>query len=269
MLPHPRFILLWVILLGGLIPLITMGNGNHNNAHSSTELTVLAAASMTEAVSKLASIYEKKHPDIRILPTYASSGALQKQIEAGAPGDLFLSAGEKEMSQLVQAHLIHQQLHKPLLSNQLVLIVPATNTKVDQFADLKHPTVKQIIIGQPTTVPAGRYAKQTLDTLHLTTSIHGKLIYAGDVRQVFASVQTGNADAGLVYRSDTRKKKNIRIVDTAPAESHEPIRYPIGVLSHTKHPKEAQAFYNWLQGETALGVFHQAGFQIRGASISP
>ncbi|SDX05526.1 molybdate transport system substrate-binding protein [Marininema mesophilum] len=257
---HSIFTLLILIGCALFIGNIYWPKGN-GSPKPSVELTVLAASSMTDTVTKLASLYEKEHPEIKILPTYASSGTLQKQIEEGAPGDLLLSAGEQEMRNLIQAHLINNRLHTNLLTNQLVLIAPSTKSKIKRFDDLKRSSIQQVIIGQPKTVPAGRYAKQTLTSLKLMDHLHSKMIFAGDVRQVLASVQTGNADAGLVYLTDTLGQMNIRVIDSAPPKSHDPIRYPIGVIRNTEHPKEAKQLYKWLQSKKALQVFHQAGFQ--------
>jgi molybdate transport system substrate-binding protein len=233
-----------------------------NSHQKPVEISVLAAASLTDAMKEIKSKYESTHPDVELVPSFASSGKLKQQIEQGAPADLFLSAGTKEMEDLVRKNLVDARYHSNLLGNELVLIVPKwSNTKIKGFSDLTSPEIKKISIGQPETVPAGGYAKQTLEKMNLWKNVQSKLVFAGDVRQVLTYVRTGNVDAGIVYQTDAATTNEVTIVAVADPRTHKPIVYPIGVIKATKHPKQTQDFYNWLRGPEATKVFQKYGFK--------
>lgn len=223
-------------------------------------LYVLAAASLTDAVREIQTRYEAAHPGVRLVPTFASSGRLKQQIERGAPADLFLSAGTGEMKDLVRKNLIDSRFHTDLLKNELVLIAPE-GTSLKGLTDLASHRTKRIAIGHPETVPAGKYAEEALKHSGLWEKLQRKLVFAGDVRQVMAYVKTGNADAGIVYRTDSRLSGGVSVIAEIPPSSHRPIVYPLGVVKQTDHPSEAQAFYRWLQGKEARSIFEKYGFK--------
>jgi molybdate transport system substrate-binding protein len=237
-------------------------NRGGNDDHSQTvEISVLAAASLTDAMKEIESRYESTHPGVRVVPSFASSGKLKQQIEQGAPADLFISAGAKEMNALVREGIVDPRERVDLLGNELVLIVPKdSRVKVNGFSDLSSPQIKTIAIGQPETVPAGQYAKQALENMNLWKQVQSKLVFAGDVRQVLAYVKTGNVDAGIVYRTDIRNAHEVKVVAVADPKTHQPILYPAGVIKATTHPKQTRDFYNWLRGPEAMKIFQKYGF---------
>jgi molybdate transport system substrate-binding protein len=222
-------------------------------------LTIYAAASLKDALEELKSIYTRQHPNVNITYNFGASGVLQKQIEQGAPADLFISAGKSEMDVLAREGLLQESSRKDLLGNELVLIAGKNRTLIG-FEGLTSPTVSRVSIGAPETVPAGRYAKETLTNLNLWGRVQPKIVLANDVRQVLANVESGYADAGLVYRTDALVGKNINVVAVAPAGSHSSIIYPMAVIKSTKHPMEAGAFAAFLSSDQAAQVFSKYGF---------
>ncbi|WP_347488446.1 molybdate ABC transporter substrate-binding protein [Desulfoscipio sp. XC116] len=252
------------IFLGLLLIAFALTGCNNNKEQSQSEvetvkLTISAAASIQDAATELKDIYQKQHSEVEITYTFAASGPLQRQIEEGAPVDLFISAGKKQMDALEDKGLIIDSSRVNLLSNELVLIA-GQDSKLTGFDGLTDAAVKQISIGTPETVPAGSYAEEALTSLGLWEQIQSKLVPAQNVRQVLQYVETGNVDAGLVYRSDTITGKNIKVVAAAPADSHKPIEYPMAVVKSTKHQKETEEFAAFLQSAAAKDVFQKYGF---------
>lgn len=223
-------------------------------------LTISAAASLKDAMEELITIYAKQHPDVIISYNFAASGPLQKQIEEGAPVDLFISAGKSQMDALAEKGLLVDASRIDLLGNELVLIANK-DSKLTGFEGLTDPGVAKISIGTPETVPAGKYAQEALTSLKLMDKLQPKLVMANDVRQVLTYVETGNVDAGLVYRSDAMSGKEIKVVAAAPADSHKPIVYPMAVIKSTKHQKETEAFAAFLSGDEAAQVFTKYDFK--------
>lgn len=246
-----------------LLFIIVTGCSNTPKAQEQTggavNLTIAAAASLQDALNELADTYSTQKPDVTIAYNFASSGTLQKQIEEGAPVDLFLSAGQKQMDAVAEKGLIDATTRKDILGNDLVLIVPDTS-KITKFEELTGTGITQISIGTPETVPAGKYAKETLVSLNLWDKLEPKLVQAKDVRTVLTYVESGNVDAGLVYKSDAMAGKNIKVVASAPADSHQPIVYPMAVIKSTKYPEQAKAFADFLTSQEAAAIFEKYGF---------
>ncbi|ANE47749.1 molybdenum ABC transporter substrate-binding protein [Paenibacillus swuensis] len=232
------------------------------STHPKTELIVSAAASLKGSLDQIEKLYEKKHKDINLTFNYGSSGTLQKQIEQGAPVDLFFSAGRKQMDALVKGNLVKQSTN--ILNNELVMIIPSdskhTLTTVKQ---LTNKDIEKVAIGQPESVPAGQYAKEALTVRKVWDPLKDKLIYAKDVRQVLTYVETGNADAGFVYKTDALASKKVKMAIHILSSVHAPISYPAGVLKESKHMTEATTFYNYLQSNEADAVFKKYGFKLR------
>ncbi|CCO09211.1 molybdate ABC transporter substrate-binding protein [Desulforamulus hydrothermalis] len=223
-------------------------------------LTISAAASLKDAAEELKGLYAKKHPYVNITYNFGASGTLQKQIEEGAPADLFISAGKKQMDALAEKDLIVKESRKDLLGNELVLITQK-DSKITGFEDLLKPKVEKVSIGTPESVPAGQYAKDALTSMKLWNKLQPKLVLAKDVRQVLTYVETGNVAAGLVYNSDAVTSKDVKVVATAPSDSHKPILYPMAVVKNTKQQKAAKEFAAFLSGEEAARVFEKYGFK--------
>ncbi|MDQ0193983.1 molybdate ABC transporter substrate-binding protein [Paenibacillus wynnii] len=253
-------IVLFVVLAVGLSSISS--NDNVEAASKKTEIIVSAAASLQDSLDKIAVQYEKQHPDIDLVFNYGASGTLQKQIEQGAPVDIFFSAGEKQMNVLVDGDLITD--HKVLLKNQLVIVVPYDSkvklTTITQLTDDK--AFKKVAVGQPESVPAGQYAQQSLTAKKVWDMLQSKLVFAKDVRQVLTYVETGNTDAGFVYKTDALTSKKVRIALTVGAHVHKAINYPAGIVKDSGHQVEAKAFYKFLQSKEALDVFTSYGFLL-------
>lgn len=216
--------------------------------------------SLKDAVTALQQIYEKKHPEIGLEINFASSGALQKQIEQGAPAEVFLSAGQKKMNALETQGLIVKESRCDLLGNTLVLVVAKEKQQeIKDFDDLKEHA-DSFSIGHPASVPAGRYGKQTLVSLKLWQPLEERLVLAKNVRAVLAYVDSGNADAGLVYRTDTLKLRSAIIAAEAPVKSHAPIIYPAALVADGRNPTEARQFLEFLKSVEAGEIFARYRF---------
>ena len=170
-------------------------------ASQQVQLTVSVAASLTGTIEPLESAYRQQHPEVEFRNNFGSSGVLARQIEQGAPVDLFLSAASKPVDELIAKGIIAAGQSRILLSNHLVLIAP-TNSSLSSVAQLNAVEVRRVAIGDPQSVPVGQYAMQSLQFAKLAEAIRGKLVFAKDARQVLAYVETGNADAGFVYATD-------------------------------------------------------------------
>ncbi|MCR8842688.1 molybdate ABC transporter substrate-binding protein [Paenibacillus sp. SC116] len=234
-----------------------------SNKLEKVELTISAAASLTDALTEIQKSYEAAHPNIKLNFNFGASGALQQQIEQGAPADLFLSAAPKNMKALVDKALIDTNQQRTLLSNELVVIVPKeANTTLESLEDFKKEDVKKLAIGIPESVPAGNYAKEALTYAQLWEPLQAKTVQAKDVRQVLQYVETENVDAGFVYKTDALTSSKVKIAFPVDPNSYSPVQYPVGIVKSTKHSKETEAFYTYLQSKEALDVFVKYGFSI-------
>lgn len=225
-------------------------------------LVVSAAASVTDSLEDIGLSYRQSHPNIELIYNFGSSGALQRQIEQGAPVNVFISAAAHPMNVLEQKGLLAAGTPKNLLSNQVVLIVPKDQQEVKGFHSLGSSTVARIAIGEPGSVPAGGYARQVLTTLKLWEVVQPKLVLAKDVRQVLGYVATGNVDAGVVYLTDARASSQVKVVAIAPSSSHEPVVYPVAVLKDSQNIPAAKSFVEFLFSPKAKTVFEKYGFAI-------
>lgn len=240
------------------------GQSAKGGQNEKVTLTVSAAASAQDALKEIQTNYEKSHSNVAIQDNFGSSGTLQKQISQGAGADLFFSAAEDKFEKLVHDGDIDKKDSTDLLKNDLVMIVPEKNSAhLTHLNDLKKDSTEKIALGTPESVPAGQYAKQSLTKLSLWDKVKDKVVYAKDVRQVLSYVETGNVDAGLVYKTDALISKKVKITDEAPAKTHDPIVYPVGIVKDTKHRKEAEAFYHYLQSDAAMKVFKKYGFTAK------
>lgn len=225
------------------------------------ELTISAAASLTDALGELKSLYEARHEGVTLSYNFGASGALQQQIEQGAPADLFLSASTKNMKALVDGGYIEESDQANWLKNELVVVVPAGQEgELLGLGDLTSDAVKVIAIGIPESVPAGGYAKEALTSAGLWEQLEPELVQAKDVRQVLQYVETGNADVGFVYKTDALSTDKTAIAFTVDAQSYSPVNYPSGIVKNTDHREEAKAFYDYLRTQEALDVLIKYGF---------
>jgi molybdate transport system substrate-binding protein len=233
-------------------------------SHSPATLTVSVAASLQDCMPGLARLYENAHPNVKLAFNYGGSGALVEQIQNGAPADVLLAAAAAPMDKLAAAGLIDPGTRRDLLRNDIVLIAPKDSTHPASFRDLADPSIKLIALGDPASVPAGEYGREALDHLGLLDAVRPRLVLAKDVRQVLAYVQSGNADAGIVYSTDAQSSRQVRIVQAAPEGSHQPIVYPAAVTRTSAHPAESRAFLDFLLTAPAARVFTDRGFTVPG-----
>jgi len=257
-------LLLSLFLVSGLIAGCA-GNAQQepvkeNVTKETAQVLVSAAASLKDALAEIKSVYEGKNDGIELVYNFGSSGMLQQQIEQGSPVDLFISAGKKQMDALEEKNLIKIETRTDLLGNELVLITGKDNKTVNTFADLSKPEVQHIGIGNPASVPAGKYTQEALTSMKLWDALQSKYVAAKDVRQVLSYVETGNAEAGLVYKSDTIVSDKVRIAITAPKESHQPIVYPAAVIGSAENAAAADEFLKFLQSAEAKQIFVKYGF---------
>jgi molybdate transport system substrate-binding protein len=256
-------LVLGAIALGGLVGCQGTAPTDRPSqpASPATTLSVSAAASLQPALTALQPTYEQQQPTVKLSLNFGSSGALKQQILQGAPVDLFISADSKTMDELAQTEAIDPATRRNLLGNQLVLVA-RPGSPVQDWADLTKPAVKFVAIGNPATVPAGRYAKATLTRLQLWQAIELKLVLGQDVRQVLAYTATGNADAGVVYATDARQNSAVKTVAIAPENAHPPILYPAAVLKRSAQPAAARSLLDFLGQPTAQQVFQRYGFRL-------
>jgi len=260
----------WLWIAGAALSLLAAGCAAEAPAASegeAAELTVSAAASLTNALEEIEAAFEGEYPAVNVVYNFGASGALQRQIEQGAPVDLFLSAAAEPMEALVEQRLVDPNRVASLLTNELVVIVPSGGgsggiAAVGSLADLASENVRNVAIGIPDSVPAGGYAREALTASGLWDALEPKLVQAKDVRQVLQYVETGNADAGFVYRTDAMTSDGVDIAVVVDPALHEPISYPAGIVSGTKHAAAAETFLTYLQSEAAAAVFAKYGFSV-------
>lgn len=253
--------LLLSIFLG--IFLISCGN-NPNNSDietTTTELTISAAASLKEAMADIETLFKEEMPNVTLTFNFGSSGSLQRQIEQGAPSDVFISAGKSQMTTLDEKELLLDGTNKDLVKNSLVLIGPS-DTTVTSLNDLESDSVKQIAVGEPSSVPAGKYADEVLINLGIKDKISPKLVFAKDVKEVLAWTTSGNAEAGFVYSSDAISSDSAKVIEEIPEYLHSPITYPVAVIKDTKNKDEAKAFEDFLFTEDCQKIFEKYGYTI-------
>lgn len=236
------------------------------SATASAKVTVFAAASMTDALQQIADQYQKEKPDDQVVFSFASSSTLAKQIEEGAPADLFVSASNKWMKYLSDKNLTVKETEKVLVSNELVLIAPANSAantvdlaKGEWIGGLKD---SYLSVGDPAHVPAGQYAEEALTKLNLWDQVKDKLARAKDVRGALALVERAEAPYGIVYSTDAKVSKAVKTVAVFPQDSYKAVEYPVAILQEHDNA-ETRAFLNYLQSDTAKKVFVEYGFSVK------
>lgn len=227
-----------------------------------TNLTVSAAISLTNALQEIKPLYQQTKPQVGLTYNFGASGALEQQIEQGAPVDVFISAATKQMDALQQKGVLLTDTRINLLTNRLVLITPKNSPAITSFKDLNRSDIKRIAIGEPKSVPAGQYAQEVLTNLGTFNQLKPKLVLANNVRQVLTFVETGNVDAGIVYLTDAKESNQVQIRATAPENLHTPIVYPVAVLKNSKNHQASKDFVNFLKGNTAKTIFQKYGFGV-------
>ncbi len=228
------------------------------------ELLVSAAASLTDVMEELAEEYKAVEPEIDLTFTFGSSGALQAQIEEGAPVDVFMSAAQKQMDSLKTDGLMLDDTIKTLLENKVVLITPKdSELKISSFEELDDDTIKKIAVGDPGNVPVGQYTEEIFQSLELKDKVEPKLVLGNDVRAVLTWVENEEVDCGVVYATDAFTTDKVNIVTEAPEGSHKEVTYPAGVVKDSKHSEEAKTFLDFLSTEKAASIFEKYGFSMK------
>ena len=234
-------------------------------AQDDAGLTVFAAASLKEALDEAAAAY-RKQTGVPVRVSYAASSALARQIEQGAPADVFFSADLEWMDYLQQRNRLDVATRRSLLGNRLVLIAPrASKARVD----LKRPATLlaalgdgRLAVGQTRTVPAGKYAKASLESLSLWNGVRPRLAESESVRAALMLVARGETPLGIVYASDAKAEPGVRVVATFPEDSHPPIVYPVAALRGARAAQAAR-FVQWLASPDADALFTKRGFAVK------
>jgi molybdate transport system substrate-binding protein len=242
-----------LLLVGGLLP-STYGQNR--------PIVVGAAISLKESFNELGGIYERR-TGTKVTFTFGSSGELAKQIEAGAPVDVFASAAEKEMDELEVKNLIDRATRADFAHNSLVLVVPVNSKlQVHSFSDLEKPSVTKIAIGNPETVPAGQYAQQLLRNTQLWPKVESRLILAENVRQVLDYVAREEVDAGIVYATDVQVAQGKASVAARAADGdYGPILYPLAVIKDSASANTAKGFVDLVVSSEGIQILKKHGFQ--------
>ncbi|WP_300409720.1 molybdate ABC transporter substrate-binding protein [Lagierella sp.] len=259
-------IILSMICLSLVILSVSCKNkdGKTNTSEASkvenNELLIGAAASLTDAFNEIKPIFEEKE-NCKLNFNFAASGTLQKQVEEDGGLDVFVSASEDKMNKLIEQDLIIKDTVFPVLKNGLVLITNKDmkeSINMENFVDISN----KIAIGQPDVVPAGQYAKQTLENKDIWDKVEGKLVFAKDVRAVLAYVSSGECEAGFVYKSDAIIDENVKIAEEVGEDLHDPIVYPGGVVKSSKAVKLSQKFLDFLKEDESKEILKKYGFLV-------
>ena len=227
------------------------------------EVTLSVAISLKEVTEELGRSFMAARPGVTLRYNFGSSGELQKQIEAGAPVDVFLSAAQRQMDELERQNLIVAASRRAFARNVLTVIKPA-DSRIDivKPADLLDVRITRIVIGNPKTVPVGQYAEESLRALGLWDRLQGRLIFAENVRQALDYVASGEVDAGFVYTTDAAMRGGgLKEAFRPPEDSYRPVVYPGAVVAGSRHRPIAQAFLDLLGGPQGRTVLAQFGFQ--------
>jgi molybdate transport system substrate-binding protein len=228
----------------------------------SADVTVFAAASLTDSLKQIAANYQKE-TGRTVTFNFEASSTLARQIEEGAPADIFFSADETQMDRLAERGLVDAATRVDRLGNTLVVVAPKdSHLQIHSPADLAADGVKQIALADPKAVPAGVYAKEWLNKFGDWDAVAPKVVPAENVRAALAAVASGNVDAGVVYKTDAAISKSVKIVYEVPRADGPDIRYPLALVKASEHPGEAKRFLEYLNSKDAARVFERFGFVV-------
>lgn len=256
-----------IILLCFLMILSLVGCANKTKKEAEQKpvaLTISAAASLKDSMEEVKNLYKKDKPNVTLSINYGSSGTLQQQIEQGADVDIFMSAATKQMDALSQKSLLLEDTKVNLLGNSVVLIVKSDSSLgISDFKDSTSDKIKKIALGEPSTVPAGQYAEEIYTKLNILDKVKAKAVYGKDVKEVLTWVETGNADAGVVYGTDAKTSTKVKVVSTASKDLFKtPVVYPVAVIKASKNASSAKEFLKFASGTKAKDVFVKYGFDF-------
>jgi len=248
------------IMAMGLLAMWGMALGNPAPVMGAQELTVSAAASLTNAFPEIGKSFEQQHPGVKVIFNFAASGPLLQQIAQGAPVDVFASADQKTMNQAQEKGLIVPASRKNFVSNTLVLIVPQdSKLALSGLKDLAVPLVKRVAVGNPATVPVGRYTREALTQAESWAAVQPKLILGESVRQVLDYVSRGEVDAGFVFATDAAIAKG-KVKTVIEVQGHQPIIYPVALMTASQKQDLAQSFVDFVVSPAAQEILHRYGF---------
>lgn len=225
------------------------------------DVTVFAAASLTDALKEVAAAYEKQSGD-KIVFNFAASGTLARQIEASAPADIYFSADEAKADGLGKKGLLVNGTRVSLLGNALVIVTPLDTTAVRSPGDLTNAAVARVAVGDVKAVPAGTYAQAYLNKLGLWSAVEPKAVPSESVRAVLAAVASGDVDAGIVYKTDAAISKKVKIAFEVPLADGPRISYPLALVKDAPQPEAAKRFMSYLNSNAAAATFKNFGFSV-------
>jgi molybdate transport system substrate-binding protein len=251
----------FAVILISIFPLLLMAR--EGIGQTDKEIIVSAAISLTNAFEEMGKTFQEKQKNVRVLFNFGGSGDLSRQIIGGAPVDVFASASPKDMDDLDKMNMIMKDTRTDFAGNRVVLVVPANATlNLSSFNDLKRGEIKRIAIGNPKTVPAGRYSEEVLKYFNLMDGVKDKLIFAGNVRQVLDYVARGEVDAGMVYSTDAAiKADRVKIAIEASEQSHKPVVYPIAVIKGSKKEILGKEFISFVVSQEGKQIMKKYGFK--------
>jgi len=256
-----------ITLIVLLFTVLVLFNGCSNNGKSSNDdneevkLMVSAAISLSDALDEIKTVYEADH-NVSLTFNLGSSGKMAQQIQQGAPSDMFISANQDWMDRLEDEGEIDTDTRIDLTGNTIVIITGKnSNNDIQSFSDIPELDLDHIAIGNPESVPAGKYTEQALRNLDMWDSLEDDFIMAKDVRQVLTYVETGNADIGFVYESDALSSASVTIATEVGDDMHDPIIYPGAIVKDSNHKDEAQKFLDYLLTDEAQDILIKHGFK--------
>lgn len=230
--------------------------------NAANDLTVYAASSMTNAIDDIAQDFKEKY-DVNVTPVYGASSSIARQIQNGAPADIFISANTKWMDYLVNEEVIKRDNVTELVRNSLALIAPTSSSAVTfDFSNAESWDAAlnggRLALGNPSAVPAGMYAKESLITLGVWNDIQDKVAPAKNVRLALALVERGEAPLGVVYKTDAKLTDKVKVVGAFASDTHTAIVYPAAMVNDSSESKQ---FFQYLKSDQAKAVFTRYGFQ--------
>ncbi|MDP4177336.1 MAG: molybdate ABC transporter substrate-binding protein [Bacillota bacterium] len=263
---------IFVSIISALMILSLVGCGSSTSTSQSAQptkeekpvtLNISAAASLKDAMGDIQKEYAKSKPNVTLTINFGASGTLEQQIIQGAPCDLFISAASKQVDDLKSKSLLVDDSVVNFLGNKIVLIVPKDKSDVTGFDDLTTDKVKKLAVGEPKSVPVGQYSLEIFKNKNITDKVQSKEVLGKDVKEVLSYVETGNADAGLVYETDAKTSDKVKVVATADESTHSPVVYPMAIIKASQNVDDTKAFQKFLQGDKAKKIFEKYGFSVK------
>ena len=255
--------LFFYVVMSVLFLLLTFpvfAGGSRDTAR--VDLIIGAAMTLRDVADELGTAYMAQNQHVNLTFTYASSGALQTQIEEGAPIDIFISAAPRQMNNLADQGLIYGA-SRNVVTNVIVLIVPANSQAgVESFMDVGTDKVRMIAFGDPASTPLGSFVQEIFQSYGILAAVNAKANLGSDVRQVLTWVEMEEVDAGIVFMTDAMTSNLVRVVATADKERHSPSVYPVGIVNASHNKDEAQRFIDFLFTSEARAIFERHGFTM-------